>query len=369
MKAIKLMAVLGLSLTWNIVAAQTRDEVNMADSTGMPGDNFSLQGALGIFKESESLEDFEKKLNSKDNAVNNLDLNGDGKIDYVRVIDNTKDNAHAIVIQVPVSKSEAQDVAVIEIEKDGDQSAIVQIVGDEDLYGETTIVEPAENVEPADKGNTNRGPSAYSPGRPGIYVNVWFWPCVRFMYAPAYVVWVSPWYYDYYPMWWSPWAPYPWRWHHMHCWHYHHYYHYADFHRTTYANQVYAPRRNRSSQVNERYRDARAHFAATQSSRPPRTKTQPGRPSRPDQTTPGRPSRPTDVTPGRPARPTDIAPGRPQRPDQQYDKNPTSRPQTKPAPRPTKPTVKPSTRPKTVQSKPRTSSPSRSGGASKSKHR
>lgn len=30
------------------------------DSTGLPGDNFSLQGALQMFKESKSLEEFER---------------------------------------------------------------------------------------------------------------------------------------------------------------------------------------------------------------------------------------------------------------------------------------------------------------------
>jgi hypothetical protein len=186
MKAIQIAAVFSLILIWSIAPAQEKQEVNLADSTGLPGDNFSLQGALALFKESKSLEDFEKKLNSKDNDVNNLDLDGNDKTDYIRVIDNVKDQAHAIVLQVAVNKTESQDVAVIQIEKDGESSAMLQILGDEDLYGETTIVEPAENVEPADKGDSKRGPAAYSPGYPGIYFNVWYWPSIQFIYAPAY---------------------------------------------------------------------------------------------------------------------------------------------------------------------------------------
>ena len=84
----------------------------------LPGDNFSLQGALEMFKQSKTPEDFEKKLNTKDNYVNNLDLNQDGKIDYIRVIDKTKGDAHALVLRVAVNKSESQDVAVIGIEKE-----------------------------------------------------------------------------------------------------------------------------------------------------------------------------------------------------------------------------------------------------------
>ena len=57
------------------------------DSTGWPGDHFSLEGALELFKKAESPEQFEKSLNSSDNYVNNLDLNEDGDTDYIRVVD------------------------------------------------------------------------------------------------------------------------------------------------------------------------------------------------------------------------------------------------------------------------------------------
>ncbi|MBK9397271.1 MAG: hypothetical protein IPN55_08575 [Saprospiraceae bacterium] len=61
-----------------------------ADSTGLPGDNFSLQGAMDLFSKATSPEDFEKAINDEKNNVNNLDLNGDGEIDYIKVIDKKK---------------------------------------------------------------------------------------------------------------------------------------------------------------------------------------------------------------------------------------------------------------------------------------
>src|SRR5689334_25152032 len=93
------------------------------DSTGLPGDNFSLQGALEMFKKASSPEEFEKLINEKDNGVNNLDLNEDGETDYIRVIDKSEKDAHAFILQVPVSTSESQDIAVIELEKTGDETA------------------------------------------------------------------------------------------------------------------------------------------------------------------------------------------------------------------------------------------------------
>ena len=84
------------------------------DSTGLPGDDFSLSGALEMFKKSSSPEEFERMLNTEGNHVNNLDLNGDGEIDYVQVIDTMYRNVHAFVLRVEVSPTESQDVAVIE---------------------------------------------------------------------------------------------------------------------------------------------------------------------------------------------------------------------------------------------------------------
>jgi hypothetical protein len=361
MKAIVWIAVF-VSILMNTAMAQEKGEINLADSTGLPGDNFSLHGALGLFKESKTVEDFEKKLNTKDNSVNNLDLDGNGKTDYIRVVDMEKDNAHALVLQVAVTKTEKQDVAVIEIEQNGDASAMLQIVGDKQLYGENKIVEPKSSSEPEDKGTGKRGPSAYSHGSPYIFVNVWAWPCVRFIYAPAYVVWVSPWYWGYYPPWWSPWAPYPWRYHYMSCYHYHHHYDYTPYHHTTYVHEFYAPRRNASSQVTERYRENHIRYQATNAARRhsgnvykgKTTQAAPaGRPGvkpgslQPDPKT-TRPVTPkTEQSEGRPSAPVKQKPSkettvRPDRPAQQPAvKQPViKQPTVKPSPKPSQPTIK-----------------------------
>jgi hypothetical protein len=149
------------------------------DSTGLPGDNFSLQGALELFKKAGSPEEFEKLLNSEDSKVNNLDLNEDGNTDYIRVVSKKENDVQVFVLQALVSEKESQDVAVIELEKTGKDNAVVEIVGDEDLYGEETIVEPEES-----QGNAvyNEGFSMLAGGpnteysANGIIVNVWAWP-------------------------------------------------------------------------------------------------------------------------------------------------------------------------------------------------
>ncbi len=239
-----------------------------ADSTGLPGDNFDLQGALQMFQKASSPEDFEKLLNSQDNNVNNLDLNNDGEIDYVKVIDKMDKADHAFILQVAVSETENQDIAVIELEKTGDASAIVQIIGDEDMYGEQTIVEPDGGEENAflfrNNNSASSGPNVnYNGDYDKIIVNVWFWPSVRFVYAPVYRPWVSPWRWRHYPAWWSPWRPYAW-----HVWHprrvvYHRNFVVVPTHRVMRAHKIYAPYRTTSVSVRTRNATAVNNYRVT----------------------------------------------------------------------------------------------------------
>ena len=239
------------------------------DSTGLPGDNFSLQGALEMFKQASSPEEFEKLINSADKNVNNLDLNEDGEIDYIKVIDRTENNVHAFVLQATVSETESQDIAVIELEKTGDTTAVLQIVGDEDIFGEQIIVEASdEGDEVADDNNgPGRGPSAgfIEPYR--IVVNVFYWPSVRFVYRPVYVPWVSPWRWRHYPGWWRPWRPLAWRVYHPRVFVYHRHCAVVRTHRVVMAHRVYAPHRVASFTVRTRTTVVRNNYRVNRTTR------------------------------------------------------------------------------------------------------
>lgn len=258
-----------MALGINSVKAQGQSGT---DSTGLPGDNFDLQGALQMFQQAASPEDFEKAINTENNYVNNLDLDGDGAIDYVRVIGKMEKDFHVFVLQVAVSATENQDIAVIEIEKTGAESAIIQIIGDDEIYGEQVIAEPDSGEENAAinfTGNSNRsGPSAnFDETLPGAVVNVWFWPSVRFIYTPAYVIWVSPWRWNYHPGWWKPWKPIHW-----HVWHpnrrpYHKSFVVVRTHRVIHAHKIYTPHRSSSVVVRNR------HSVSVNNYRVSRTKT------------------------------------------------------------------------------------------------
>ncbi len=234
-----------------------------ADSTGLPGDNFSLQGALQLFQNASSPEDFEKQLNTESNHVNNLDLNGDGDIDYIRVVDKSEKNLHAFILQVAVSESENQDIAVIELEKTGDTTAVLQIIGDEEIYGEQVIVEPdgGGDDEETDKNKNGSGPNYnYEYTNIRIVINVWHWPSVRFVYTPLYRPWVSPWRWHYYPVWWKPRKPLKWHvWHPFHKRH-HHSFAVVHTHRVIHAHKIYTPFRTTSVTVRTRHSTAMGNY-------------------------------------------------------------------------------------------------------------
>jgi len=214
---------------------------------GLPGDNLNLYAVMKLFQESQTLEEFERKLNYEDTRVNNLDLDGDGRVDYIRVIDNVDGNVHNIVLQVALNPRENQDVAVFTVWRESNDRVLIQLTGDEQLYGRDYIIEPIidEAVTP-------------NPGYTGnvqvvrtTTFEIAAWPLVRFIYMPNYVVWHSPWYYSYYPSYWRPWRPYYWDYYYGYHYHNYHYYygHYRPWnqhrhprwHDTYYSSRSYSP--------------------------------------------------------------------------------------------------------------------------------
>lgn len=134
--------------------------------------NLDLQAVASVFGDSRDLQDFEMRLNSYDNQISNLDLNNDGEVDYLRVIEDVENNVHVVIIQSVLDKDVFQDVATIVVEKRENRRTIVQVIGDPFIYGNNYIIEPVYVYKP----------SIFS----------FFWGC-------NYQRWYSPYYYGYYP--------------------------------------------------------------------------------------------------------------------------------------------------------------------------
>ena len=105
-------------------------------------ENLDLQAVASLFGMSNSLEELEWKLNDPSLQISNLDLNRDGYVDYLRLVEVTRYNTHLIVIQAVIGPDMYQDVATIEVSRNNFNHTYVQIVGDPYLYGEHYIIEP-----------------------------------------------------------------------------------------------------------------------------------------------------------------------------------------------------------------------------------
>jgi hypothetical protein len=145
-------------------------------------DNLDLDAVASIFGESKDLEDFEYRLNDPELRISNLDLNRDGYVDYLRVVESTDERGSLVVIQAVLDRDVYQDVATIEIERINGGNCRVQVVGNAYIYGANFIIEPVY-VRP-----------------PVIF---------SFFWGPRYHVWHSPYYWGYYPRWYYRYRPYP----------------------------------------------------------------------------------------------------------------------------------------------------------------
>ena len=219
MKAKWILAAMCLMMsTWlwadeNITVTATSSDVS---------ENLNLRTVATLFGQAKDLEEFEALLNNPDSAYSNLDLNGDGDVDYLRVVETADGRKHLVVIQAVLAKDIYQDVASIFVDKDEEETVTIQVVGDEYVYGTNYIIEPVYLY------------------RPLIYD--WFW-------GASWVAWHSPYYWDCYPHWWhrhhciDPFL----YWDHCYWHHYHHpicSYRTAHHHHPHFHSMHHAVRRN-----------------------------------------------------------------------------------------------------------------------------
>ncbi|HEY6915394.1 MAG TPA: hypothetical protein VI413_12020 [Paludibacter sp.] len=183
--------------------------------------NLDLQAVASTFGESRDLEDFERRLNDYDSQISNLDLNNDGEVDYLRVIENMENNVHVVVIQAVLDRDVFQDVATIVVERRQNRRTVVQIIGDPYLYGNDYIIEPVYVYTP----------SIYS-----------------FFWGYNYQRWYSPYYYGYYPRYYRYRSPFEVNVYLSHVYshiNHNHRYYYSDRYRNEYAERLHnSMRRN-----------------------------------------------------------------------------------------------------------------------------
>jgi hypothetical protein len=232
------------------VFSQTESDTT---ALGLPGDNLDLYAVLNLFQKSKTIEDFEKSLHDEKTKINNLDLNLDEKVDFIKVTTKQDDEDFTFILQVDVAEKETQDVAVILLSKDDKGKVVMQIVGDEDLYGEDYVIEPKPPVT-VNPGYTGSDPVTKSSETTVVVVESA--PIVQYVYSPAYVPYYPPYYYGYYPPYFAAFTVMA-----VGIYRHNHYYHHGGYHggyhgggtvvvRNNNVYNNYNSTRNRSNTVN-----------------------------------------------------------------------------------------------------------------------
>ena len=130
-----------------------------------------LNAVAAAFAEARNVAEFEQLLNSSRYMINNLDLNRDGWIDYLRVIETHRGTYHTFLIQACLAPSVFQDVATL-VAEHRPSALYVEVIGDRWLYGPNYIVRPVFIKRP---------------------------PLWDVFGRPSYAAWSSPYYYNYWP--------------------------------------------------------------------------------------------------------------------------------------------------------------------------
>ena len=99
-------------------------------------DGLDLQAVGGLVKKAQTAEHLERLLNGKQEGVNNLDLDEDGNVDYIKVTEYGDDGIKGFSLTAEPKQGEEQEIATIEIEKGNENTANVQVHGNRQLYGD-----------------------------------------------------------------------------------------------------------------------------------------------------------------------------------------------------------------------------------------
>lgn len=141
-----------------------------------------LNAVAAAFAEARSVREFEQIINSSRYMINNLDLNRDGWIDYLRVIEMRSGAYHTLLIQACLAPSVFQDVATLVAERLADR-LYVEVIGDPYLYGYNYIVRPVFIKRPPMW--EVYGHASYSPWSSPYYYN--YWPSYYTQPKPIYL--------------------------------------------------------------------------------------------------------------------------------------------------------------------------------------
>ena len=96
-------------------------------------DGLDLQAVGAVLKKAKDAEEFEKLLNDPNVGVNNLDLDENDLVDFIKVTEYGNESVKGFSLTTETATDQEQEIATIEIEKTSNQEADVQIHGNRQI--------------------------------------------------------------------------------------------------------------------------------------------------------------------------------------------------------------------------------------------
>lgn len=145
-----------------------------------------LSAVAAAFAQSATVSEFENRINNSREAISNLDLDNDGYVDYLRVLETLDRNNHIFLIQAVLGNNYFQDVATLVVETPAYPTYHVEIIGAPYIYGPNYVVRPYYHTRPYIFGYLCR--AGYRP-----YSSPYYW-----RHYPGWYRYCRPVYYDRY---------------------------------------------------------------------------------------------------------------------------------------------------------------------------
>lgn len=98
------------------------------------GDNLDLQALGELVKTAQNAQDLENKLNTA-GSINNLDLDGDGQVDYIKVTEYGSGTTKGFSFTVDLAGGQSQEIATVEVQQGQNNQASLNINGNQNIYG------------------------------------------------------------------------------------------------------------------------------------------------------------------------------------------------------------------------------------------
>ena len=157
--------------------------ITQAPPPPQAAEGFDLKALTVLTKEVRSGQELERRLNEK-GSINNLDLDDNGKVDYLQVEEFGQPESGKIGYSVfsEPAKNQRQEIAEVTVEQNKD-TAEIQVIGNPEIYGEGEVYNDFTPVKRENQPAQTSG-AAYP---------------MQSSYFMPHPLWMSPFGFGYYP--------------------------------------------------------------------------------------------------------------------------------------------------------------------------